>query len=99
MCPMNDARSRCFLRHLTLVLCGILAHSIMFPVCLSADPSSWALLNVRDTGYNQNLAAVSTSGPIYLTPSYANWTILTGMLCSAPLSTWRLGKEHLLPTL
>ena len=64
---MNDARSRCSLRHLTLLLCGILAQGIMLPVCLSADPLPWALLAVRNTGYNQNLAAVSPSGPIYLT--------------------------------
>lgn len=77
MYPMNHARFSFFVRHLTLPICGILAQAFLVPVSSSADPSLWALLAVRNTGYNQDLAAVSTSGPIYLTQ----------VVCPAPTIT------------
>jgi hypothetical protein len=58
-----------FLRVVTLPICAIspnLLAIILVPV-LSADSAPWALLDVRQTGYNQNLAAVSPTGPVYLT--------------------------------
>jgi uncharacterized protein (TIGR03437 family) len=58
-----------FLSHVTLRICAItpnLLAIILAPV-LSADSAPWALLDIRQTGYNQNLAAVSPTGPVYLT--------------------------------
>lgn len=67
MYPINHARSSCFLRLLIYAFCGFLAQALLVPLCSSADLSPWALLAVHNTGYNQNLAAVSQTGPVYLT--------------------------------
>jgi uncharacterized protein (TIGR03437 family) len=67
MYPINHARSSCFLRLLIHAFCGFLAQALLAPLCSSADLSPWALLAVHNTGYNQNLAAVSQTGPVYLT--------------------------------
>jgi uncharacterized protein (TIGR03437 family) len=45
----------------------ILVIAMMLAPVLWADSAPWALLDVRQTGYNQNLAAFSPTGPVYLT--------------------------------
>ena len=45
---------------------GLVIAMMLAPI-IWADSAPWALLDVRQTGYNQNLAAVSPTGPVYLT--------------------------------